>query len=123
MPRHREHYKFARDFGIDIDKKTAREIDRFLDFPKHPLTGKRLPHKALHNWIGIHLIRKRWGEKGRLYALSHLLLDRLNEKYFKRGLIPVVEEAPEPRPKSLVEIFFEKVCQFKLLEMIFKLMK
>ncbi|MEX2701697.1 MAG: hypothetical protein Q6368_001305 [Candidatus Baldrarchaeota archaeon] len=119
MPEHKKHYGYARDLGIKIDEKTAKEIDRFLDFPKHPLTGERLPHKALHNWIGVKLVRERWGREGELYALAHLLLDRLNEIYVRKGLIPVIEE---PKPKSLLEVMFEDILWLKLLEKILKMM-
>lgn len=79
IPEWRVHYKFARRF-IPIDRKLAREIDYFIDFPRVGLI--RLPHKAIHNWFGIAAATARYGWIGGLYAALHIFLDDLVEGKF-----------------------------------------
>ena len=79
MPSWKLHRKLAKYLGIDY--KLSREIDRFLDFPE--FYGIKLPHKALHNVFGVAMAGVKYGNKGLIYALFHIILD---EKVSRRRL-------------------------------------
>lgn len=78
-PTHKRHRKEAPKIGLDF--KTAQQVDMFLDFPK--VGYWPLPHKSLHNPLGIYLVQKKFGEKAAEYARRHIALD-YTEEFLKR---------------------------------------
>jgi hypothetical protein len=88
MPNWEEHYRFAtRIRGIEIDRSTAQNIDKFLDFPV--VGGYKLGHHDLHNQLGVLLAQKIWGQVGGEYAKAHIELDRM-PKYVRPNMRPIM---------------------------------
>ncbi|MCL6578407.1 MAG: hypothetical protein K6T73_03360 [Candidatus Bathyarchaeota archaeon] len=78
-PTHARHRKEATKYGLNF--KQAQEVDVFLDFPK--VGNYPLPHKFLHNPIGVYLVKKKFGDKAAQYALDHIRLD-FEEEFIKQ---------------------------------------
>jgi len=74
---------------------TAQRVNRFLDYPE--IFGRRLPHKAFHNPMGVWLVREKYGPKAAKYAFHHLIEDELHhrlKKFLSRnGYKDVVDSA------------------------------
>jgi len=76
MVKWKKHRLFAEILGLT--SKQAREIDFFLDY----LSDRNIPHtlakKATHNVFGIAISGAKYGERGALYAVSHIVLDQIS---------------------------------------------
>jgi len=75
MPNWKVHRWFGRCLGIRLSDQAMRKVDRTLDYPT--LLGVRLPHKSLHNVLGVMEAYRLYGPEGARYAMLHLILDRM----------------------------------------------
>jgi hypothetical protein len=71
MPSWKQHKKQALELGIPTS--LAYKVNCFLDFPE--VGHWPLAHKALHNPIGIYLVKKKFGDKAAEYARMHIEAD------------------------------------------------
>lgn len=62
---------------LGLSKEVCDEIQRLLDFPE--VAGASLPHKQIHNIIGIYLAKQKYGKLGAKAAIRHLLRDLYSE--------------------------------------------
>lgn len=115
MPKWPKHLKHARSLGIQIDPQTARDIDRFLDFPT--VGGHKIAHKALHlKDLAPKLAELVWGPNGKAYVEAHLDLDQASlRKKWKPQIfklkIPAETKVAEADVKITLQKSLEELFQ------------
>jgi len=77
MPSHSFHKKRDKQ----VLGKAMPDVHRFLDIPEVQVgpVKVRLPHKSIHNPLGLALVYSRYGRKGLVSATNHMIDDLISE--------------------------------------------
>ena len=92
------HIRQAKKKGYDPE--IAQKINKMLDYPS--IVGIRVPHRSLHNEIGLALAYLTYGKEGFKIALDHLYHDLIQTqaKHLKRQLKKTRSEIPIETSKN-----------------------